>query len=223
MQYIKAHIESRARMLEQHGFFATFAQPEPDLERAMAFAPMGMFWVLAFQDIIRINVERAHEPFVRALLQQHQAEDSGHEDWFFEDVEGVYGKQEFGARWLFSPANREVREVSYALASEVYMVTDDRLRLVLVEALEAAANVYFAHFSRFLVASGHAGRLKYFAGVHLQEESAHQMHENDVAVRIAGIVLSEEGRITARAMVDRMFDAFGRLADSLLSLRSRGQ
>jgi len=210
-----AAIEAWSRRLEGHRFFQSLQRNEPDLRRAVAFAPAGTFWVMTFQDILRLNVELARDPEVRRMLSQHLAEDSGHQEWFLEDLRTAFGDEPTSVRWLFSEGNRKVRDLSFGLASEVFRIGDDRLRLVMVEVLEAAAGTFFGNISRFLSQSGHAAKLKYLAGVHIDAEAGHEMHGDAQRADLEAMELPPELCAEAMEMVARMFEAFFRLADAL--------
>lgn len=211
MQQVLAYIEQWTKRLAEHPFFLSL-RPEPDLKRAMTFARSGVFWVFTFQDIIRFNAELARDPEIRELLGQHQAEDAGHEEWFLEDLELIFGDAPTNVRGLFSAQNAGIRAGSFALAGEVFRIADDRLRLVLVEALENAAGLFFSRVSQNLAESGHAQKLKYFAGIHIEAEAAHEMHDEH-KVDIQSIALPPQLRGEAEALVDRMYASFFKIAD----------
>jgi hypothetical protein len=214
MQQALAYIERWTTRMESHPFFAAL-KPEPDLKRAMAFAQPAAFWVFTFQDILRLNAELACDPAIQALLRQHQSEDAGHEEWFLEDLERIFGSAPTHVRWLFSSENYGIRASSFALAGEVFRVSDDRLRLVLVEALERAAGFFFGRAARYLAESGHTTKLKYFGGMHITAEAGHEIHDQE-ARDLLSIVLPPELQGDAEALVDRMFKAFTQLADQML-------
>jgi hypothetical protein len=209
-----ATIEVWSRRLEGHRFFQSLQRQEPDLRRAVAFAPTGTFWVMTFQDILRLNVALARDATIRRTLAQHQVEDSGHQEWFLEDLRTAFGDEPTRIRWLFSDANRKVRDLSLELASEVFRIADDRLRLVMVEVLEAAAGTFFGNISRFLSRSGHASKLKYLAGVHIDAEEGHELHGDEQRADLEAMELPPELCAEAERMVARMFEAFFRLADA---------
>jgi hypothetical protein len=214
MRATLAYVDAWSRRLEGHRFFQSLQRTEPDLRRAVAFAPAGTFWVMTFQDILRLNVELARDATVRRMLAQHLAEDSGHQEWFLEDLRTAFGYEPSSVRWLFSEGNRKVRELSFGLASEVFRIGDDRLRLVMVEVLEAAAGIFFGNISRFLRRSGHASKLKYLAGVHIDAEEGHEMHGDAQRAELEAMALPPELSAVAMLMVTRMFEAFVRLADA---------
>lgn len=215
MKLAREQISGKSDHLATHPFFARLT-PENDLRRALRFGPPATFWVMSFQDVIRLNAERTEDPAIRRLVEQHLKEDTGHEQWFLDDLKAAFGEEPGSIRWLFSEENLRVREVAYSLMAEVFRARDDRLRLLLLEVLEAGAAIYFGFLSRFLAASGHAGKVKYFAGVHLEAEAGHEMHGEEQKDRLDAIALPPELRDEADALIDRMYAAFWLLGDALL-------
>lgn len=211
MKLVRQRIAAWTDKLVSQAFFARVG-PDADLERMMAFAPAVSFWVLTFQDVIRFNAERTNDPATRRLVEQHLAEDTGHDAWFFEDLERITGRPAPSARWLFSPANRDVRRASSAIASELFHIDDDQVRVVYLEVLEAAAGTYFHHVSEALAAAGHKGKLKYFDGMHIDAEAGHEMHAEG---GIDTITIPDALRPRIDALVDRMFGSFIALGDAL--------
>jgi hypothetical protein len=213
MHRILQHIESWIPRIAEHEFFVTLA-PEPRLDVAMSFAPPAAFWVFTFQDVLRINLDLATDERVKAILLQHQREDAGHEEWFLEDLERIFGTAPTNIRGVFALENLGVRAATFALVSEVFRVSDDRLRLVVIETLEQAAGFFFARVARSLVEAGHTTKLKYFGGMHMDAEGGHEIHEEDGG--LSSIQLPEELVTEGLAIVDRMFGAFWQLADTML-------
>lgn len=209
-----AEIANSASDLRSHPFFSRL-RPEPDLRRMLAFAPAGTFWVMTFQDIIVMNAELTVDPAIRALVERHRDEDTGHERWFLADLERVFGERPNDVLTLFSSETRRVRMVSFGLAAEVFHIRHDVLRLVFLEVLEAAAGVYFAGISQALRLAGHADKLRYFAGDHLQAEASHELH-GVASDPIQAIVLSPQERADARQLSQRMFGRFAELGSALL-------
>ena len=86
---------------------------------------------------------------------------------------------------------------------------------MIVEVLEAAAGTFFANISRFLSRSGHAPKLKYLAGVHIDAEAGHELHGEAERAAFEAMELPPELCAEAAQMVARMFEAFSSLADAL--------
>ena len=220
MYIVKEHITQWRHRLSQHEFFSRL-QPDPSLDRALAFAPGLTFWVMTFQDVLRLNAQLAQAPEVRSHLEQHVLEDAGHDRWFLEDLNVIFGDRHRDITWLFGPENVTTRHAAFALVSEVFRVNDDSLRLVLVEAIEAVFQVFFHPIVRYLKESGHDGQLKYFSSTHLAVEANHEMFNADVEHPEFEIELSEQVRHEGLLLVDRVFNAFVQMADGLLPIMEK--
>lgn len=220
MRIVRDHIKAQRQRLSQHAFFAEL-RPGSDLRQTLAFAPIITPWVMTFQDIIRMNAAMARDPAIKCELEQHTAEDQGHEQWFLEDMEILFGRAWRDVAWLFGSETTVVREATLAIASEVFRARDDHSRLILVEVLEATASLCFERIHEVVRASDYASRLKYFGRAHEQAERQHKMM-NDVAAPHADEPhLPDAARTEALALVDRFFEAFARILGATHQRMSR--
>lgn len=216
MKTSKQMIAVQIEALAQHEFF-TRLMPSPDLKKMMSFAPAATFWVMSFQDILHFNADRTTDPAIKKIVAGHLVEDAGHEEWFLKDLADVFGSAS-SAKDTFSVEYRAVRQVTFALASELYFVSDDRLRLVYLEVLEAAAGLTFQRISAALVAGGHKGKLRYFGGEHLTAEASHEMHkdgDHGHEPAMDAFELPPELRAESTQMIERMFVQFAKLYDAV--------
>lgn len=213
MEIVERRIQALQAKVAAHPFF-TSLRPDPSIERALAFAPPLAFWVLGFQDIVRLNQERIQDPELRALMARHRADDV-HDQWFLEDLSRIGGEEARTLSWLYRPARAAIRDGTYAVASEVFRISDDRLRVVLVMVLEAAGRVFFDKVAAHVEASGHTAELRYFSRVHLDAELDHDLFEEENQRRLLAIELPPAVRAEAISMVDRLLAALLSIADAL--------
>lgn len=213
MRTVYEHIDAQSRRLGAHPFF-TELRPQPDLRRALAFAPILAPWVMGFQDVIRVNATLARDPSIKHKLQRHVVEDQGHELWFLEDLRLLFGSGMCDVAWLFGNETAVTREATLAIAAEVFHMRDDRLRLAFVEALEAGARTFIERVNRHVRESGDAGQLKYFGGAHEQAEAKHETLDDGAEQRSHALDLPDGVRSDALAMVDRIFAEFSRIAEA---------
>ncbi|WP_434427850.1 hypothetical protein [Nannocystis pusilla] len=214
MQHVRSHLKHRADQFARHPFFALL-RPTSELRHALAFARGLSFWVYVFQDVIRLNADLARERRLRALLARHCEEDRGHEQWFHADLLEIFGAP-VALDELFAPEFADARAGALAIAAEVFRLSDDRLRVVLVDALEAAASVGFTRFAAHVRASGFVGRLQYFDGRHLAVEDDHELHDERVERELDAIRFDEAERAEAVALIDRVFAAFAQIFTALM-------
>ncbi|WAS99185.1 hypothetical protein [Nannocystis punicea] len=214
MHHVRTHLKRSADQFARHPFFALL-RPTSELRHALAFARGLSFWVYVFQDVIRLNADLARDPRYRALLLRHCEEDRGHEQWFHADLLEIFGAP-VALDELFAPEFADARAGALAIAAEVFRLSDDRLRIVLVDALEAAAGVGFARFAAHVRASGCVDRLQYFDGRHLAVEDDHELHDEHVERELDAIRFTDDERAEAAALIDRVFAAFARIFTALM-------
>jgi hypothetical protein len=180
----------------------------------LSFAPDLTFWVMAFQDILRLNAKLTQDPTIRKIVRHHRAEDLGHERWFLDDLAAMQVPAP-DVRWLFGERHSSTRDAAYALMSEVYRTTDDRMRLVLVKTLESAGHVFFGRIAAAVEKAGWTKMLKYFSFSHLEVEKNHEVFEEEISRTVSGIKLAPKARAEAKQLVDRCYAAFTAMFDAI--------
>jgi hypothetical protein len=206
MKVVLEHITARQEVFASHPFFEDLKQDRP-VEQIMAFAPRLAFWVMTFQDVLRLNAHFITDPGLKKLAVQHRSEEVGHDRWFFEDIQEITGKQ-LSVSALYGRAHTAIRDATYALISEVYRPMDDRLRIVLVLTMEATSHIFFGRTSIMVSAKGCGQRLRYFSDFHVQVEQQHEVFEEEMERRLRSLELTPELRLQAIALVDRAYAAF---------------
>ena len=110
--------------------------------------------------------------------------------------------------WLFGERHTPTRDAAYALMSEVYRATDDRLRLVLVKTLESAGHVFFGRVAEVVERAGWSKLLKYFSFSHLEVEKNHQVFEDEISRTVAGDApgaqAAHRGQAAGRSLLRRL-------------------
>jgi hypothetical protein len=213
MKLVEAHVAKKQAEFANHAFFSE-QRMGSGLWGALSFAPDLTFWVMAFQDILRLNASLTRDPKMRKIVRHHRAEDAGHERWFLDDLAAMQISAP-DVRWLFGDRHSPTRDAAYALVSEVYRTTDDRLRLVLVKTLESAGHVFFGRVAAFVDRVGLTKVLKYFSFSHLEVEKNHQVFEDEISRIVSGIRLEPKVRTEAKRLVDRCYVAFSTMFDAM--------
>jgi hypothetical protein len=213
MKVVLEYIARRQEVFAKHPFFEDLKQDRP-VEQIMAFAPRLAFWVMTFQDVLRLNAHFIKDPNLKRLAVQHRSEEVGHDRWFFEDIQELTGKQ-LSVSAVFGRAHTATRDATYALISEVYRPVDDRLRIVLVLTMEATSHIFFGRTSILVSTKGCGQRLRYFSDFHVQVEQQHEVFEEEMERRLRSMELPEELCLQAFALVDRAYAAFDLMLQGL--------
>jgi hypothetical protein len=215
MRYVQGRIDGKQAAFARHAFFERISAA-PSFEDMMGFAPALSFWVMAFQDALRLGEQLTRDPELRRIVRHHRAEDAGHERWFLADLAHLRLPQP-DLPQLFGRAHAGTRDATYSLMSEVFRAQDDRVRVVMLMTLESAGHVFFDRTARLVDRAGMSQRLQYFSFSHLEVEKRHQVFEDELNRRIAAIELPRAVRDEALAVVDRCYEAFHGMFDSLLA------
>jgi hypothetical protein len=219
MKAIRAYIAAKQGDFGHHPFFARLRDEERGVTAAR-FIPRLAFWVMAFQDILRLNEQRISEPRMRKIARHHRAEDAGHDAWFLSDLAAL-GVQEPNVAQLFSTAHASTRDAAYALVAEVFRAERDHERITLLFCLEASGHVFFEASASYFERVAAPQAIKYFSRHHITVEKDHEMFEQQLTAHLESLVLSPEEQRRAHAMIDRIHAAFLAMFDGLLAVLTR--
>jgi hypothetical protein len=212
MQSVRLHLEDKQAQLAAHPFFTRLEQGRGK-HQELVFASGLTFWVFVFQDVLRLNESRVQDPALAKVARHHRAEDRGHERWFLQDVE-LLDPTPRDVPWLFGAKHAQTRDAAYALMSEVFRATDDRVRVALLLTLESAGHVFFERVAAYVHDGGMTDQLRYFSHHHLEVEKDHALFDEEMKATLE-IELPAGAQAEALAMVDRAYQAFTQLFDGL--------
>jgi len=213
MLAIQRSIKKHQLRLSQVPFLRRLESGEATMEDGRQFAADLTFWVMTFQDILRLNRSRMRQSTLSEIVEQHLREDSGHEKWFWHDVRALSVLR--SAEWYFGEECARVRELSLELASEVFRSEHDELRVALILSLEATGEEFFPRVVSYFERCNLGHDLKYFAQTHREVERNHEVFETKTHEALARLQLDAERRAEALGLVTRVFAAFEELASFL--------
>lgn len=219
MRAVLKHISEQQSRFAEHRVFSGLQQ-DGTLEQVLAFAPRLAFWVMSFQDVLRLNAQRMKNPELAMLMLRHRQEERGHDHWFFEDAAQLMGRP-LSLTEPWSRAHESTRDASYAILAEALRPLDDRLRIVLVLTLESTSHAFFSHTANLRQTLSHGQRLKYFSNHHMEAEERHEVFEEQMESMLLGLELSPELRAEAIALVDRVYAAFHSMFDGFQGQQPR--
>ena len=182
-------------------------------EQIQRTVPRLAFFVLCFQDVLRLANERTTEPQLKHFSEEHQAEDLGHDLWYLHDLAQLQAERD--TAWLFSEEHQLTRDVAYSQIGDVLAATHDCTRMAVVLSLEAIGAEFFGRAIGFLDRTRGSSDLKYFARKHQQIESNHKVFENDKQSELDAIPLSAAGWDEAKRAIENTFAGMTRLGADL--------
>jgi hypothetical protein len=176
-------------------------------------APRFTFYVLCFQDMLRLGSSLTTDPVLKELAVTHEAEDLGHEQWFLYDLEALGVERNLA--WTFSPEHAVTRDISYRIMSEIVGATHDTTRLAVLLALEGIGAEFFGRVIGYLDRLGRAEGLRYFARSHQLVEQSHEVFEDHAQSRLSAIEVPSAVMAEVVRAVARTFEAMARLGDDI--------
>lgn len=222
LQFFKEFIEPEKEELRKAPVFEFFADQSLDTRLRFSFAPIVTPWAFGFGDINKfiLRDESANDP-IQKIINTHTEEDDSHWKWFLHDLRelGMDDPNDFGSlvKFLWSDHCAQPRKTVYGLIGLIAPASP-KMRMVIVEAIEAAGNVGFTALSQ-LSREFHrdTGRtLLFFGDLHLGHESGHAMGTENVENELAKIILSDEEVEQAKPAVKKVFQLIRDIGDAYI-------
>jgi hypothetical protein len=216
MLLVQDYITKKQNEHRNHIFYQTLKKQENFLE-AMTFTKDLAFWVMSFQDILRLIPPQIKSKALRRIATHHKIEDGGHNIWFLEDLEFLNKNNKGGLniKELFSKEHELTRDFSYKMVAEALKPSKDHEKITLILALESGGHVFFEETANFVNLKGHSLDLKYFSSYHLEVEQSHAVFEEKLMQDLLNISLNEEERDANIAVVDCFYNGVNSLFDHL--------
>jgi hypothetical protein len=212
MGHVQKVIAERRRALSNLGFLRALDGPGA-IDDVRRLVPRMAFFVMCFQDVLRLAHSRSIDPQISALAKAHALEDKGHDRWYLEDVRRLGA--ECSLSWLFSDEHALTRDVAYDQIADVISAKHDCTRLAVALSLEAIGAEFFERTIRFLERIGQAEGLEYFARRHQTIEQEHAVFEERGRRELESIPIPDASMAEVLAAVHRTFDGMTKLADDL--------
>lgn len=220
MQTVLTSITQHKQAFAGHPFFAFLRDERFEPEQRLAFLPCMAHFVMSFADLNKyfFRVDAAGDAY-QQQVNVYSHEDDDHWLLYVEDFRKLGFQHMFeGTDWLnflWSDETRANRMLSYRLAHLITGATSVQ-RLVIIEALEEAANVFFSHTLPLAgqIQAQTGIELRYLGHCHFNLEAGHTGagdHES-----LAQIELNEATRHRALELVREIFDLFHNWADEVL-------
>lgn len=215
MKTIQEYIATKQEKFAQCPLFNHIRKRLP-LEQTMGFAPYITFWVMTFQDALRLNAMLTKDPQLREFAHHHRQEDSGHEGWFLEDLGVIFNTEKLTIEWLYGPGCAAMRDSSYTIMAELIKAESDQLRTAVLLTLESTSQVFSKEITSYIYDMGYAEKLKYFSKTHFDAENEHAMYEEEGEQLLHAIKLTPQEREKSLALVDYIYAIFHSIANACL-------
>lgn len=193
MESVRLHIATRQARLGEHAFFRGLERCAAPVD-VVALAPAFAFWRRALRDVLHASAARRTGTDDRAIAE---------EDHYFADVERLMGSR-LPACLVAGDAHPLTRQASYQLLYEVLASDTDRMRLVILGALNATCELFFRRVAPLAASLGDRERSLSF-----------EQYQDAEPAELDGMALAPEDEPEALALVDRVFTAFDRMFDGL--------
>jgi hypothetical protein len=209
---IQQTVADHQRVLGQHPFL-THLKNDATFDEVLRVVPRVAFFVMCFQDVLRLVYERTTEPLLKAFARTHELEDKGHDLWYLHDLD--YLGLACNVQDLFSKEAKTIRDIAYTQIADAINAADDRSRFGIVLALEACGTEFFGSMVTCLERLGSADGLLYFARRHQQVERSHDMFDASAQRTLNETIVSREVLPEVLAVIERTFGTMTSLADDL--------
>lgn len=215
MKAIQEYIRTKQAEFAECPLFTHIRKRLP-LEQTMGFVPYVPFWIMTFQDILRLNENLTKDPQLREFAHHHREEDSGHENWFLEDLAVMFDVKQLTIGWLYGPECAAIRDSSYTIVAELIKAENDQLRTVVLLTLESTSQIFSQEITSYICDMGYGEKLKYFSKAHFEAENEHAMYEDEGEQLLHAIKFSPQEREKAITLVDYIYAIFHSIVDQCL-------
>ncbi|HEY1404466.1 MAG TPA: hypothetical protein VGB05_10095 [Pyrinomonadaceae bacterium] len=220
MRAVLAAITERKQAFAELPFFAFLRDERLEPERRLAFYPCMAHWIMSFADLNKyfLRADAAGDE-LQQRVNVYTHEDDDHWRLYVEDFRKLGFHQMLdGADWLnflWSDETRANRMLSYRIAHLVMGATSVE-RLVIVESMEEAANVFFPLTVKLAeqIQEQTGVELRYLGHFHSNLEAEHTGAGDHAS--LARIELDDATRQRSLEMVGEVFGLFTDWADEVL-------
>ena len=215
MKEVLAFIEVKKHEFSQLPLFKFMQDRSIDPRQRLGFAPCISPFAMNFGDFNKY-VLRENNPTsrIQELINIHTYEDDHHWLWFLKDLEklGFNHSLKFNdaLKFMWSEETKKTRLVCNKIAQLYSPEKEPLLRLSISEAIEATGHVILFNTAEVIKDLEPITQQKYsyFGLSHFAVETGYPMGTENVEEYILSLELTEETRMKAFELVEKVFDAF---------------
>lgn len=188
----------------------------------LSFAPCAAHFIMGFADLNKYVLrQEPTDDRIQQIINQHSYEDDYHWQWFLEDIEKLNFnpslKLNDTLKFLWSEETKTSRLLVYELYQHIFRANSLN-KLVILEVMEAAADVFFARAVKIVreLQITTNQEYRYFGHCHAEAENDHNANTDEVQEWIANIHLTTEARQESLELVETVFKLFTTWTNGLL-------
>jgi len=215
MQTIQNYLVNKQFQFTQHQFFQHLTD-DTTLEQFASVASHLSFWVMSFQDVLRLTEERITHDKIYHIVRKHRLAQSGHQDWFISGVKDIESKM-LTLRSIYSRNYATTRYATYAIMSEVFQARNDYEYIALLLTLESTSNIFLGFTADFVDTVSYSNSLRFCSNYHLEFERNYTFFEAKLKDYFAEVQLAENEEENILKMIDRVYNAFNLMFNGLAS------
>jgi len=217
MRSILDAVDRVAADFAEHSFLVSLDYAA-SLERLRRFVPGLTFWVLAYQDVLRLHEEMARDPLVRRVATTLRQNERGDDATFLSDMH-LLGS-ELDLRSAFGREHVHVRDGAYALTSELFRAETEHARLAVLLVVAAESAVLRAKLGRFAERIAYREPLRWIPRPR-PGASGQRLWDLELQADLASVILPTRTRAEALRVVERSDAALRKIMDHLARLARR--
>ncbi|HYO55844.1 hypothetical protein [Archangium sp.] len=224
MNRVLEHIEQKKRELARLPLFAFVQDRGIEPRERLGFAPCLAPMTMGFADLMVFGLRDASSrDRLQQLLNAHTSVDDRHWEFFMRDLETLELNGSLAVvgslKLLWGQHCAKTRQLIYKLMALVHAASPI-MRLVILEIVEAAADVAFSRFRQvgreFTEQTGKP--LFYFGAPHQDMEDEHEaMGEHGIRAMISSYAWAPAEEEHALALVDEVSASFAEMGADLLA------
>lgn len=215
MKKLSIFIQKKKNEYAQHPFFLKPIDPQRPIAESLEFLPKIAFFIMSFGDLNKFILPFTFpQNTLEVAVNTHALEDENHWPWYLSDLCTLKMNKPQPITdtlaWLWSPQMEANRKLTYQLI-EMLSNQPAKIRLVIIESIEATGRVFFTYLNKIAQHSPNA--LVYCGDLHLSRESGHTMG-SEVEL-IDTIPFSHQEYTICLGLIERIFDIFNEFIDEI--------
>lgn len=222
-------VEAKKQVFTKLPFFEFLADTSIDPRKKLVWAPYAAPFLMNIKDLNSYALgENLPQDSIQEKINNHTVEDGRHWMWFLPDLQklGLDCSLKFtdALRFLWGDETERIRQLSYDLALCTFQ-KDPILKVAVIEAIEATANVAFPAFAEVTdeLQKITQHRYLYFGQTHNSFETGHIHGVDEAEEYLSNLPISDEQKSQAIELVDRVFAVFTELTNLFLELANQSK